>query len=267
MEVIIVDNNDQVAQVCAELIIELVQRKSTATLGLATGHTPIATYRRLIDAFQHNRVSFADVTTFNLDEYLGLEPTHPDSFRRFMDEQFFSYIDIDRARTFLPDGRCENPRAEGRRFETLIRDAGGIDLQILGIGRNGHIGFNEPGSSLASRTRIKTLTPQTRRDNFDGNPAVAPLHAITMGIGTILEARHVLLMANGEHKAEAIRNTVEGPITAMCPASALQQHERVTVVVDASAAQLLQHQDYYRWAHLQNLELKRRFGHFYEQDI
>lgn len=266
MEVIIVDSSDQVAQVCADLVIELLQRKPAAVLGLATGVTPIATYQRLIAACAQKKASFADVTTFNLDEYLGIDAQHPYSYRRFMSEQFFSKIDIDPARTFLPDGLSRNPRAEGRRFEALISAAGGIDLQILGIGRNGHIGFNEPGSSLASRTRIKTLTPQTRNDNFNGRLDDAPLHAITMGIGTILDARHVLLMANGEHKAQAIRDTVEGPITAMCPASALQQHPRVTVVIDPGAASLLQHQDYYRWAHQQNLTLKQRFGHFYEQD-
>jgi len=215
-------------------------------------------------------VSFAAAHTFNLDEYLGIDINDEHSFRRFMNEQFFSHIDIALENTHLPDGLCSNPRAEGRRFETLIENLGGIDLQILGIGRNGHIGFNEPGSSLASRTRIKTLTPQTRIDNFGAQhphaPLHAPLHAITMGIGTILDARHVLLLAQGESKARAIANTVEGPITAMCPASALQQHPRVTVVADEAAAQLLEHKDYYRWAQQQNQELKQRFGHFYEQD-
>ena len=266
MEVIIVDGADEVAEVSATLIIELLQRKPSAVLGLATGNTPIATYAKLIDANHRGAVSFAQATTFNLDEYLGIDGNHALSYRRFMHEKFFSQIDIEPSRTHLPDGMCVNPRSEGKRFEALIAASGGIDLQILGIGRNGHIGFNEPASSLASRTRIKTLAPQTRRDNFGSAADDAPLHAITMGIGTILEARHVLLMANGAHKAQAIRNTVEGAITAMCPASALQQHPRVTVVIDTEAASQLEHQAYYRWAHQQNLELKRRFGHFYEQD-
>jgi len=210
------------------------------------------------------------VRSFNLDEYVGIEANHKYSFRRFMNEQLFNHIDIVPENTHLPDGMCANPRAEGRRFEALIASLGGIDLQILGIGRNGHIGFNEPASSLASRTRVKTLAPQTRKDNFGDEHEQAlvhaPLHAITMGIGTILDARHVLLLAQGVAKARAIVNAVEGPVTAMCPASALQQHPRVTVVVDEAAAQLLEHKDYYRWAQLQNQELKQRFGHFYEQD-
>lgn len=271
MEVIIVDNEQQVAQISAQFVIELIRRKNDAVLGLATGSTPIALYQKLIVAAGNGEVSFADVRTFNLDEYLGIDAANEHSFRRFMNDRFFSHIDIAPANTHLPDGMCANPRAEGRRFEALIGQSGGIDLQILGIGRNGHIGFNEPGSSLASRTRIKTLTPQTRIDNFGAQraslPGNAPLHAITMGIGTILDARHVLLLAQGESKARAIANTIEGPITAMCPASALQQHARVTVVIDEAAAQLLEHKDYYRWAQLQSHELEQRFGHFYEQDI
>jgi glucosamine-6-phosphate deaminase len=267
MEVIIVDNPEQVAQISAQFVIELIRRKHDAVLGLATGNTPIATYQKLIMAHQNNAVSFAAVRTFNLDEYLGIDVSDAHSFRRFMNQQFFDHIDIAPENTHLPDGLCVNPRAEGRRFEALITHSGGIDLQVLGIGRNGHIGFNEPGSSLASRTRIKTLTPQTRIDNFGTQHRQAPLHAITMGIGTILDARHVLLLAHGESKARAIYNTVEGAITAMCPASALQQHPRVTVVIDEAAAQLLEHKDYYRWSQLQNQELEQRFGHFYEQDV
>lgn len=267
MEVIIVDNQEQVAQISAQFVIELIRRKHNAVLGLATGTTPIATYEKLIAACKNGDMSFAAVRTFNLDEYLGIGVDDAHSFRRFMNEHFFNHIDIVPENTHLPDGLCENPRAEGRRFEALITRSGGIDLQILGIGRNGHIGFNEPGSSLASRTRIKTLAPQTRSDNFGADHASAPLHAITMGIGTILDARHVLLLAHGDAKAQAIANAVEGPITAMCPASALQQHARVTVVVDEAAAQLLSNKEYFRWSHQQNRELKQRFGHFYEQDV
>lgn len=267
MEVIIVDSSEQVAQIGAQFVVELVRRKRNAVLGLATGFTPITTYQKLIKAYRDNEVSFADVRTFNLDEYLGVGVNDTHSFRRFMNEQFFAHIDIVPDNTHLPDGLCANPRAEGRRFEALIKNCGGIDLQILGIGRNGHIGFNEPSSSLASRTRIKTLTPQTRIDNFGEQYQHAPLHAITMGIGTILDARHVLLLAHGETKARAIANAVEGPISSMCPASALQQHARVTIVADEAAAQLLEQREYYRWAHLQNQELKQRFGHFYEQDV
>jgi glucosamine-6-phosphate deaminase len=267
MEVIIVDNQEQVAQVSAQFVIELIRRKHNAVLGLATGTTPIATYQKLIAAYENRDVSFAAVRTFNLDEYLGIAVDDVHSFRRFMNEHFFNHIDIVPENTHVPDGLCANPRAEGRRFEALITRSGGIDLQILGIGRNGHIGFNEPGSSLASRTRIKTLAPQTRIDNFGAQHDNAPLHAITMGIGTILDARHVLLLAHGESKARAIANAVEGPITAMCPASALQQHARITVVIDEAAAQLLENKDYFRWAQQQNRELKQRFGHFYEQDV
>jgi glucosamine-6-phosphate deaminase len=266
MEIIIVNDEERVAQTSSQFVIELIRRKPDAVLGLATGTTPIALYQRLIAACQRKEVSFAAVRSFNLDEYLGIDAGDKHSFRRFMNEQLFNHIDIARQNTHLPDGLCANPRAEGRRFEALITTHGGIDLQILGIGRNGHIGFNEPASSLKSRTRVKTLAPQTRMDNFGDMLEHAPLHAITMGIGTILDARHVLLLAQGAAKARAIVNAVEGPITSMCPASALQQHPRVTVVIDEAAALLLENKDYYRWAQLQNQEIKQRFGHFYEQD-
>jgi glucosamine-6-phosphate deaminase len=187
-----------------------------------------------------------------LDEYLGLAPDHPQSYRYFMNDRLFRHINVPLANTHVPAGLPEDPEAEGRDYEEKIRKAGGIDLQLLGIGRDGHIGFNEPGSSLQSRTRVKTLTEQTIKDNaelFFGreNLDQVPRFAITMGVGTILEARHLLLLATGERKAEIVRQMVEGPVTSMVTASVLQWHPKATVVLDRAAASKLSHLDYFLW--------------------
>ncbi|MBT8039649.1 MAG: glucosamine-6-phosphate deaminase, partial [Xanthomonadales bacterium] len=257
-----------VARHGAGLVEAMLGAKPAAVLGFATGGTPIALYRELIARHRAGAASFEQVTSFNLDEYLGVAPDDPQSYRAYMDREFFDHVDIDRAKTHLPACPAgENPQNVGLRYEALIRDAGGVDLQILGIGQNGHIGFNEPSSSLASRTRVKTLTPRTLEDNsrlFEPGE-VQPRLAITMGIGTIMDARRILLLATGESKAGAVARMVEGPVSAMCPASVLQLHETVTVLIDEAAAAQLQNREYYERANRENRALKERFGEFYAE--
>jgi glucosamine-6-phosphate deaminase len=228
-------------------VAELVRRKPACVLGLATGGTPLGMYRELIRMHQQEALDFSQVTTFNLDEYVGLGPTHPQSYRHFMQENLFQHINILPERTYVPDGRALDFEAFCRQYEQRIADAGGIDLQVLGIGSDGHIAFNEPGSSLGSRTRLKTLASETIRDNarFFGGQEKVPRLAVTMGVGTILESRRCLLLALGEAKARAVRDAVEGPMTAQVTASALQMHREVIAVIDEPAAGLLARRDYY----------------------
>ena len=266
MEVVILRNADAVAKKGAHLLVELILQKNNAVLGLATGRTPIALYEQLIDKCRKGEISFAGVSTFNLDEYLGIAEDNEHGYRAFMNRTFFDQIDIDIKNTYLPFCKeGENPRTYGLDYENEILCHGGIDLQILGIGSNGHIGFNEPVSSLNSRTRIKTLSHRTLQDNnqlFD-NYDSQPRLAMTMGIATILDARKIILLATGSGKAEAVQNMVEGPLSSMCPASALQLHQHVTILLDEKAAAGLQNQDYYIWAYEQNETLRKQFGSFY----
>jgi len=251
VEVIVKDDPDSVSDEAAAIVAEMVQSHPGPVLGLATGSTPLGLYQRLVRLHRETGLSFARVTTFNLDEYLGLSPEHPQSYHYFMWANLFSHLDIDPGRVHILDGMAADPVAECARYEAAIRAAGGIDLQILGIGRDGHIGFNEPGSSLSSRTRIKTLTPETIADNarFFGSPERVPRMALTMGVGTILESRLCLLLATGENKAEALAAAVEGPVTAQVTASALQFHQRAIVIADRAAASRLRRIEYYRWAY------------------
>ena len=247
MEIIIQPDPESAAKSAARIFIKTIQANPKAVLGLATGSTPLPLYHELIAA----KLDWSGITTFNLDEYTGIGPGHPQSYHSFMSEHLFQHVNINPARVHIPDGLALDPEASCRKYEETIRNAGGIDLQLLGIGSDGHIGFNEPSSSLASRTRIKTLTERTRRDNarFFGSPQEVPLHVITMGIGTILETRRVVLLATGEGKADAIAGAVEGPVTAMNPASALQLHERAVICLDEAAASKLQRIDYYKWVY------------------
>jgi len=255
MQVIIFDDAQQVAA--------LINKKSDPVLGLATGSTPISLYQQLVNKHQAGQLSFKNTTSFNLDEYLGIDANNGQSYRHFMNKNLFDHVDIDKNKTYLPTcNQGENPRAQGLAYEEKIRQANGVDLQILGIGANGHIGFNEPTSSLASRTRIKTLTQQTLTDNsrlFDDNE-FQPTLAMTMGIATILDARYVLLMATGTNKAQAVKDMVTGPLCAMCPASALQMHENTIILLDKAAASKLGDQEYYQWAHNQNVKINQEFG-------
>jgi glucosamine-6-phosphate deaminase len=247
MEIIIQPTPEAAIRLAARMIAGLLQRKPNAVLGLATGSTPLPLYRELSEM----PLDWRQVTTFNLDEYLGLPPDHEKSFHYYMRENLFKHVNIPPANTHIPDGLTSDVPSHCADYDERIRKAGGIDLQLLGIGVDGHIGFNEPTSSLASRTRIKTIAPQTRKDNarFFGSEERVPRHCITMGIGTILEARQCLLLAFGTAKARIVAETVEGPLAANNPASALQMHPNAIFCVDEKAAQLLKRSVYYRWVY------------------
>lgn len=247
MRVIIESNPETVSRRAAKFVADLVRRKPDCVLGLATGSSPLGMYRELARLHRDEGLDFSRVTTFNLDEYVGLGPAHPSSYRYFMQENLFNHINVVADRTHVPDGRALDFEAYCRQYEQRIKDAGGIDLQVLGIGSDGHIAFNEPGSSLGSRTRLKTLASETVRDNarYFGGEDKVPRLAVTMGVGTILESRRCLLVAMGMGKAAAIRDAVEGPLTAQVTASALQLHREVLAVIDEEAASLLARRDYY----------------------
>jgi glucosamine-6-phosphate deaminase len=247
VRVIIENAPELVGARAARVIAELIRRKPQCVLGLATGGTPLGTYQELVRLHREEGLDFSQVATFNLDEYVGLGPTNPQSYRYFMQKNLFDHVNVDPTRTHVPDGRALDFEAHCRQYEQRIRDVGGIDLQLLGIGHDGHIAFNEPGSSLGSRTRLKTLTSKTVQDNarYFGTEDQVPRLAITMGVGTILESRRCLLLAIGPTKAAAIRSTVEGPVTAQVTASALQLHRDVTVIIDEDAAGWLARRDYY----------------------
>lgn len=248
MRVIVEQNRDGVSRRAAQFVAELVTQKPTCVLGLATGSTPLGTYAELIRMHHEEGLDFSRVVTFNLDEYVGLGAGDQHSYRSFMQHNFFDHVNVDPRDTHVPDGRALDFEAYCEQYERMIVEEGGIDLQILGIGGDGHIAFNEPGSSLGSRTRLKTLTSETVRDNarFFGSEADVPRLAITVGVGTILESRQCLLLACGDSKAKAIRDTIEGPITAQVTASALQLHRDVIAILDEEAARLLERRDYYR---------------------
>jgi len=239
MQVIVFDNEQQVAESAAEWVAELINKNNNPVLGLATGSTPISFYQELVNKHKAGELSFRQTTTFNLDEYLGIDATNEQSYRHFMNKHLFDQVDIDKAKTFLPTCKQgESPREKGLAYEDKIVTAGGIDLQILGIGTNGHIGFNEPTSSLNSRTRMQTLTQQTLDDNsrLFSEGEFQPTSAMTMGIATILEAKHVLLMATGKSKAKAVKAMITGALSAGCPGSSLQLHENAMVLLDKEAA-------------------------------
>lgn len=247
MEIIIQPAPEDATRIAARLIAGLLRGKPDAVLGLATGSTPLLLYRELVAM----NLDWNRVTTFNLDEYVGLPADHPQSYHSFMREHLFRHVNIRPENVHIPDGNARDIPRHCEEYEMKIRAAGGIDLQVLGIGTDGHIGFNEPSSSLASRTRIKTLTERTLRDNarFFGAETDVPRHVITMGIGTIMEARQIVLMAFGPEKADAIAGAAEGPVTAANPASMLQMHPVAKLCIDSAAAAGLQRSDYYRWVY------------------
>jgi glucosamine-6-phosphate deaminase len=260
MELILQPTAEAASLLAAGMFRALIRRKPDAVLGLATGGTPLPLYRELIRMHREEGLDFSRVTTFNLDEYIGLAPEHPRSYHAFMHGNFFRHVNIPEDHIHLPDGLTEDVEAFCADYEARIAAAGGIDLQLLGLGTDGHIGFNEPGSSLASRTRIKTLTPQTLSDNnrFFAEGETQPHHVITMGIGTILDSRRIVVLAFGARKAAAAAAAAEGPITASVPASALQFHPQTTLFLDESAAVRLTRADYYRWVYAQKPEWQRR---------
>ncbi|QGF23444.1 glucosamine-6-phosphate deaminase [Raineyella fluvialis] len=247
MEVIIKDSAAELATVAADIVQRLVHRKADAVLGVATGSSPVGLYDELGRRVAAGTLSLAGCQAFMLDEYVGLAADHPQRYRNVIETELVARTDIRSERVHGPDGLASDIPAACAAYEQAIRDAGGVDLQVLGIGTDGHIAFNEPTSSLGSRTRIKTLARQTRIDNarFFDDEAQVPTHCLTQGVGTILEARRIVLLAEGEQKAEAIRQLVEGPVSAMWTATALQWHPYVTVIVDQAAASRLALHDYY----------------------
>ncbi|RXZ45206.1 glucosamine-6-phosphate deaminase [Agromyces binzhouensis] len=249
-EVVIVRDEEEAGELAASAIADLLRARADAVLGLATGSTPLSTYRALARRIDAEGIAVAGVRGFALDEYVGLPAGHPEGYRQVITREVVEPLGLTPELIRVPNGDPATIRTAAEAYEAAIDAAGGVDLQVLGIGRTGHIGFNEPGSSLASRTRVKTLTEQTRIDNarfFDSIEDV-PMHCITQGIGTILRARHLVLLAFGEAKAEAIAAAVEGPVSASQPGSAIQLHPHATVIVDEAAASRLEHAGYYRHA-------------------
>lgn len=247
MEIVIAPAAD-LSHRAADAIVSLYRTNPQAVLGLATGSSPLGIYDAVAERFQSGDVTFAAGQAFTLDEYVGLETGHPESYREVIIRDLVSKVDLPLEALHTPDGTAGDLSAASQVYDASIAAAGGVDIQILGVGTDGHIAFNEPGSSLASRTRIKTLTERTRSDNsrfFNGDITQVPTHCLTQGIGTILEARHIVLIATGKGKADAVAQFVEGPVTASCPASVLQLHPHVTILVDDDAASKLARRDYY----------------------
>lgn len=236
MEIAVLEGYGELSQAAARMVGDQVRRKPESVLGLATGTTPLGMYRELVRLHREEGLSFARVTTFNLDEYYGLAPSDPRSYRRFMEENLFAHVDADPAKVHLPDGLAPDVEAECERYERAIAEAGGIDLQVLGIGRNGHIGFNEPGTSLGTTTQVVDLTEETVAVNSRLVSAEIPRRAISMGIKSIMQSRAILLLACGPEKAEIVARALEGPVTPDLPASILQLHPNLTVMLDRAAA-------------------------------
>ena len=235
MNIIVCKNYDEMSLRSAELMAEVIKNKPTCVLGLATGSTPIGLYQNLIRMYNAGEISFKDVTSVNLDEYYPIAPTNDQSYRYFMNEQLFDHVDIDKAKTNVPDGTAADPDAEGRRYEELISDLGGIDVQILGIGRNGHIGFNEPDSQLFLDTHVTDLTPSTIEANsrFFASEADVPRQALTMGIGSIFKAKKIILMVSGKEKKDAVSALLVRKIDTNFPLTLLNLHPDVTLVCTA----------------------------------
>jgi len=245
VEIIILAAEKDVYAEASSRVVAHIHKKPSSVLGLATGKTMLEIYKNLIADHKQGQVDFSAVKTVNLDEYLGLDSKDPLSFFSYMFQNFFRHVNVKKENILIPDSLPEDVETECEAYEEAIREMGGIDVQLLGIGRDGHIGFNEPSSSLQARTRVKTLTDETLRDNFGSTKG--PRFAITMGIGTIMDAKEIILVASGEEKAKAISLMVEGPVTASCPASVLQLHPKVKVIIDFEAAYLLERKNYYMW--------------------
>lgn len=238
---IIAEDYNEMSRKAASIVSREMRKKKNLVLGLATGSTPLGLYKELIRMHAEEGLDFSGVKTFNLDEYVGLEPNHEQSYNYFMFQNLFNHVNVNKKNVHIPDGKAKDPETFCREYEKMIKEAGGIDLQILGIGANGHIAFNEPGSPADSRTRIVSLSAQTIKDNarFFTKESEVPRKAISMGMATIMEAKKIILLASGKNKAEAIAGTVEGKPTVQVPASLLQRHPDATVVVDKEAASKL----------------------------
>ncbi len=249
MEVIIRPTTESAVKLAAKIIAEDLRKNPKMVLGLATGRTMESVYAELAKMYREEGLDFSQAKSFNLDEYIGLAGDDKNSYRYYMNHHLFNNVNIDKNKTNLPNGLAADAAAEGERYEAAIKAAGGVDLQLLGIGRDGHIGFNEPLSSLSSRTRAKALTPETYAQNgplFD-KPEDMPMRAFTMGVGTIMDAKRVLLLITGAEKAQITKKAIEGPVTSMISATALQFHNNAVVVCDAEAAALLENKEYYNW--------------------
>ncbi len=249
MEIVIQPDRQQASRMAARIVARLVREKPHAVLGFATGKTPVRLYEILAEMHREDGLDFSGVTAFNLDEYLRIPPEHPASFHSYMRTHLFDKINIPENRIHIPDGMAPDIPSYCRYYEATIRSSGGIDIQILGIGSNGHIGYNEPTSSLTSRMRIKTLTDETREEiapGFGGLDKV-PSHVLTLGLGSIMDSRMCLLLAFSKKKARAIAQTVEGPVTASVPGTVLQMHPRTVIILDEEAASDLKDANYYRW--------------------
>lgn len=238
IKVIICQDKQEVAKIAADIFAQAIREKPDMILGLATGGTPVGMYKELICIHKEKGLDFHRVKSFNLDEYLGLSGNHPQSYRYFMDDSLFNQININKSNTHVPDGKAEDFEISCQEYEKSIKACGGIDLQLLGIGSNGHIAFNEPGSSGDSRTRVVDLTEKTIKDNarFFEDESEVPKKAVTMGIGTILEVKKILLLATGSNKANAVAKTLKGPVTLDVPASFLQEHPDCTFILDQDSA-------------------------------
>ena len=251
MEVVICKTKEQASKLAADMITEAVKKNPKLVLGLATGSTPVLMYSEMAKAVKAGKVSYKQVKSWNLDEYVGLAGTHDQSYRYFMNENLFKKIDIKLSNTHVLNGLAKNPAKECLAYEAQIKKAGGIDIQVLGIGSDGHIAFNEPGTSLKSRTSVVYLTPSTIKDNarlfFKGKEKEVPTMALSMGVGTICEARKCILLAFGKGKADAVKGCVEGPMSQFCTASALQAHNDAWVFCDEEAASKLTLRKYYAW--------------------
>jgi len=264
MRLLIHKDYEHVCQWTADYIIKKINvfapsRERPFVLGLPTGSSPLGVYKKLIAAFREKKVSFSNVITFNMDEYLGLDANHPQSYRRFMNDNFFSAIDIPPENTHVPNGMADDPEKECSAYEDAIKASGGIELFLGGSGNNGHIAFNEPGSSLSSRTRVVTLTNDTRKANarfFGDDPEKVPAKALTIGIGTVMDAREVLIIVSGHQKARALQAAVEGTVSHWCPLSCLQTHEKAIIVCDEEAAEELKYGTVRYFQDIEGAEIK-----------
>ena len=260
VEIVIHESASELARMAADIIQNVVQTNESPVLGLATGSSPLGIYAELIRRHKEEGLSFSHARAFTLDEYVGLPADHAESYHQVIRKEFTGQVDIKDAHVYSPDGQETGIETAGQRYDAALKESGGVDVQILGIGTDGHIAFNEPGSSLQSRTRIKTLTEQTRVDNarFFNSLDEVPVHAITQGLGTILEAKHLVLIATGEAKAEAVAAMVEGGLSAAWPGSVLQLHQHATILLDEAAASGLRNSEYYKMS----LERKPKWQKF-----
>lgn len=245
MKVIITVSYDEMSKKAAEIVKKQIKEKHNTVLGLATGSTPLKMYEHLIEMYKRGEIDFSNVVTFNLDEYIGLSPDHPQSYHYFMYYNFFNHININKKNVHIPNGIAEDLEEECRKYDEEIEKAGGIDLQILGIGINGHIGFNEPDESIETKTHIVNLTEDTINANkrFFESEEEVPKKAITMGLGSIMKAKKIVLLASGKNKAEAIKETIKGQLTTKVPATVLALHPDVTIIIDKEAASLIPDED------------------------